>query len=108
MKEDLGKKISVDVIGPAGEHESIMAGVASERVRLAARSGVGAVMGSKRLKTVVVKPIKKFMAQNKDVLLTGKSSLEGFNANSKKFFTTFGTTGITADSAINGNAPVLN
>ncbi|MDA1239520.1 MAG: aldehyde ferredoxin oxidoreductase family protein [Chloroflexi bacterium] len=108
MKEDLGKKISVAVIGPAGEHQSIMAGIANERGRLAARSGVGAVMGSKRLKAVVVKPTKKIMAQNKDVLLTVKSSLEGFNANSKKFFTTFGTTGITANSAINGDAPVLN
>jgi aldehyde:ferredoxin oxidoreductase len=52
-----------------------MSGVANERGRLAARSGVGAVMGSKNLKAVVAKPTKKIMAQNKDVLLTVKSSL---------------------------------
>lgn len=108
MKEELGKKISVAVIGPAGENLSIMSGIANERGRLAARSGVGAVMGSKKLKAVVAKPTKKIMAQSKEVLLTVKSSLEGFNQGSKQFFTTFGTTGITANSAINGDAPVLN
>lgn len=108
MKEDLGKKISVALIGPAGEHLSIMSGVANERGRLAARSGVGAVMGSKKLKAVVCKPTKKIMAQNKDVLLTVRDSLQGFNQRSRQFFTTFGTTGITANSAINGDAPVKN
>lgn len=108
MKEELGKKISVALIGPGGENQSIMAGVANERGRLAARSGVGAVMGSKMLKAVVAKPTKKIMAQNKDVIMTVKSSLEGFNQATKTFFTTFGTTGITANSAINGDAPVLN
>ena len=108
MKEELGKKVSVALIGPAGENLSIMSGVANERGRLAARSGVGAVMGSKKLKAVVVKPTKKIMAQDKDVLLTVKSSLQGFNQGAKQFFTTFGTTGITANSAINGDAPVLN
>lgn len=108
LKEELGKKISVALIGPGGEHLNITAGIANERGRLAARSGVGAVMGSKRLKAVVVKPARKIMAQNKEVLQTVKSSLEGFNAASKQFFTTFGTTGITANSAINGDAPVLN
>ena len=50
FKEELGKKVSVAVIGPAGEKLNYMAGIANERGRLAARSGVGAVMGSKLLK----------------------------------------------------------
>ena len=65
-------------------------------------------MGSKKLKAVVVKPTKKIMSQNKEVILTVKDSLQGFNQGTKKFFTTFGTTGITANSAISGDAPVLN
>jgi aldehyde:ferredoxin oxidoreductase len=108
MKEELGKKISVALIGPAGENLNLMSGVANERGRLAARSGVGAVMGSKKLKAVVCKPTAKIMAQTKEVLLTVKSSLEGFNKGTKQFFTTFGTTGITANSAINGDMPVKN
>jgi len=108
MKEDLGKKISVALIGPAGENMSIMAGVCNERGRLAARSGVGAVMGSKNLKAVVAKPTKKIMSQSPEVIKTVRSSLDGFNQATKQFFTTFGTTGITANSAISGDAPVLN
>jgi len=44
----------VACIGPAGERRSLLAGVVNDRQRLAARSGVGAVMGSKNLKAVAV------------------------------------------------------
>ncbi len=42
------------VIGPAGERLSLISGVFNDRGRMAARSGLGAVMGSKRLKAVVL------------------------------------------------------
>lgn len=45
----------VACIGPAGEKMSLLAGVLNDRQRLAARSGVGAVMGSKNLKAVAVR-----------------------------------------------------
>jgi aldehyde:ferredoxin oxidoreductase len=44
----------VACIGPAGEKLSLLAGVVNDRQRLAARSGVGAVMGSKNLKAIAV------------------------------------------------------
>jgi aldehyde:ferredoxin oxidoreductase len=44
----------VACIGPGGEKLSLLSGVINDRVRLAARSGVGAVMGSKNLKAVAV------------------------------------------------------
>ncbi len=47
--------IKIACIGPAGEAQSLLAGIVSERGRIAARNGVGAVMGSKRLKAVAVK-----------------------------------------------------
>ena len=47
----LGQKKHHAVIGPAGEHMVLFAGIASNE-RMAARTGVGAVMGSKRLKAV--------------------------------------------------------
>lgn len=55
------KKPSIAVIGQAGENVSLIAGICNDRGRIAARSGVGAVMGSKKLKAVVLagsKPIK--------------------------------------------------
>ena len=48
------KKPCVACIGPAGERLSLIAGVCNEGGRIAARSGVGAVMGSKKLKAVVL------------------------------------------------------
>jgi aldehyde:ferredoxin oxidoreductase len=48
-------KLKIASIGPAGEAQSLMAGIANERGRIAARGGVGAVMGSKRLKALAVR-----------------------------------------------------
>lgn len=48
------KKPSVILIGEAGEKLSLISGVCHDGGRIAARSGVGAVMGSKRLKAVVL------------------------------------------------------
>ncbi|MBN1569536.1 MAG: aldehyde ferredoxin oxidoreductase family protein [Acidobacteria bacterium] len=47
--------IKIACIGPSGEAQSLLSGVVSERGRIAARNGVGAVMGSKRLKAFAVK-----------------------------------------------------
>lgn len=41
-------------IGPAGEKQSLIAGISHDFGRMAARSGLGAVMGSKNLKAVVL------------------------------------------------------
>ncbi len=42
-------------IGPTGEQRSLLAGIVNEKGRIAARSGVGAVMGSKQLKAIAVR-----------------------------------------------------
>jgi aldehyde:ferredoxin oxidoreductase len=56
LKEKLGNPhYRVAVIGQGGEKLSRIAGIVNDRGRLAARSGLGAVMGSKRLKAVVVR-----------------------------------------------------
>ncbi|MCP5066025.1 MAG: hypothetical protein GY946_05600, partial [bacterium] len=44
----------VITIGPAGEKKSLISGIVNDGGRIAARSGVGAVMGSKLLKAVVL------------------------------------------------------
>jgi aldehyde:ferredoxin oxidoreductase len=54
----LGKKKSHAVIGPAGENLVLFAGIVSNE-RIAGRTGVGAVMGSKRLKAVSVSGTRK-------------------------------------------------
>lgn len=54
LKGRHGKKAAVASIGPAGEHLSLIAAIMNDYGRAWGRSGVGAVMGSKRLKAVVV------------------------------------------------------
>ncbi len=49
------EKIRVAGIGPASERLALISGIVNDRGRVAARSGVGAVMGSKRLKAVAVR-----------------------------------------------------
>lgn len=56
LLEEVGdKKARVLTIGPAGEKLSPIAAVMNEKYRAAGRSGVGAVMGSKNLKAIVVR-----------------------------------------------------
>jgi aldehyde:ferredoxin oxidoreductase len=57
LKAKLGDPHSwtITCIGPAGEKLSLLAGIVNEKGRIAARSGVGAVMGSKMLKAVAVR-----------------------------------------------------
>jgi len=54
LKAELGKSVEVACIGPSGENLSLISAVIS-MTRTAARSGLGAVMGSKKLKAVAVK-----------------------------------------------------
>lgn len=64
----------VSCIGPGGEKQVLFATVMNDKDRAAGRSGMGAVMGSKKLKAVVVKGTKgisvadksKFMAATLD------------------------------------------
>ncbi len=54
-----GKKISFAMCGPVGEYLGLMAGISitdtdGRPSRLAARGGVGAVMGSKKVKAIVI------------------------------------------------------
>ena len=46
------KKVRVSTIGVSGEKLSLISGVVTEGGRIAARSGLGALMGSKNLKAV--------------------------------------------------------
>ena len=66
-----GRKISaVAVIGPAGEKLSLIAGICNDRGRIAARSGVGAVMGSKKLKAIVLSGSHKIGCVDRETVRT--------------------------------------
>ena len=59
LHEHYGNKVSLGLCGPVGEYQGMLAGIAfsdTERrpSRLSARGGVGAVMGNKKVKAIVV------------------------------------------------------
>ena len=55
MKEELGTDVRIACIGPSGEKLSLIAAVMNDKGRAAARSGLGAVMGAKKLKAIAVR-----------------------------------------------------
>jgi aldehyde:ferredoxin oxidoreductase len=62
------KKPNVAVIGQSGEKCSLIAGICNEGGRIAARSGVGAVMGSKKLKAVVLTGTKPMPCADREAV----------------------------------------
>ncbi|MFX1501143.1 MAG: aldehyde ferredoxin oxidoreductase family protein [Promethearchaeota archaeon] len=73
LKKDYGKFIKTAGIGQAGENVSKISGIANDKGRIAARSGLGAIMGAKKLKMLVLKGERKIPIFNrKEFLELGK------------------------------------
>jgi aldehyde:ferredoxin oxidoreductase len=58
LHDEFGEKVSLAICGPVGEYQGLMAGISmsdpeGRPVRIAARGGVGAVMGAKKVKALV-------------------------------------------------------
>jgi len=98
LRGKYGEKIGVYSIGPAGEHRLPSATVAANDLegypsRHAARGGLGAVMGSKGIKAIVVIPSKKSKVEMHDLKKFREASTPFAKqlAETKKVFSTFGT-----------------
>lgn len=87
-------KARILTIGPAGERMSLLACIMNDKYRAAGRSGVGAVMGSKNLKAIVVRgtgktePAKAEMTKE---ILTGIRKKIQENDVTAKGLPTYGT-----------------
>jgi aldehyde:ferredoxin oxidoreductase len=68
LKGEFGRKVQVASIGVAGENLVLISGIVTDKGRIAARSGLGAVMGSKNLKAVVAKGTKSIPIADPDGL----------------------------------------
>ncbi|MGY5853298.1 MAG: aldehyde ferredoxin oxidoreductase family protein [Candidatus Thorarchaeota archaeon] len=68
LLEDTDAKAQVSCIGPGGENQVKLASIMTDKHRAAGRGGVGAVMGSKLLKAIVVKGTGKAVPEKKDDL----------------------------------------
>lgn len=81
LRERHGKRAQVACIGPSGEKLSLLAGISTDRGRLAARGGLGAVMGSKNLKAVVADGKMRVSVQDKAAV---KALSKGFRQRFEK------------------------
>ena len=104
------EKVQVASIGPAGEKLSLSAAIMTDEGRAAGRSGLAAVMGSKKVKAVTVRGTGTIPIADKDKLLGfRKKALEALNKNPMSSgFRKYGTTGGTAGSISSGDCPVKN
>lgn len=97
--EDLGdSKIESSIIGPAGENLVLYANIMHMRSRANGRNGVGAVMGSKNLKALVVKrqtPVKPVDPDGMKTLTLNVKQRMAENA-------------AIVDTAMNGSAGVVD
>ena len=94
LQEASDPKARVLTIGPAGEKQALLANVMNDVYRAAGRSGVGAVMGSKNLKAIVVRGRGKLKPARDDESKTVlKSVLKKISENevTSKGLPTYGT-----------------
>jgi aldehyde:ferredoxin oxidoreductase len=107
-KELRDQRARVACIGLAGENKVKLAGIANDHGRFAARTGLGAVMGSKNLKAIAVRgrgevPLyapQEFKAITKQILDLNK---DDFQAQS---FRLYGTAGYVNVSHMLGDMPI--
>ncbi len=81
LKDRVGKRCSVACIGPAGENLVYFANVMNDEHRAAGRTGIGAVMGSKKLKAIVVGGDERPQPKSDDFESVSKEALEKIKKN---------------------------
>ncbi len=112
IQKDAGdKKIRIASIGPASEKLSLISGIVNDAGRVAARSGVGAVMGAKKLKALAVRGTGKAGIADKDALdrlrkafIKEMRDMGGF----ADLLMKHGTCGLTGGLVASGATPVKN
>ncbi len=98
-------------IGPAGERMSLLSCIINDRGRAAGRSGLGAVMGSKRLKAVVLLDgIKEVPVADPDGMKDAMRRHRDFLKEQPrwKVMRQYGTCGSMAGLAMKGDSPTKN
>jgi aldehyde:ferredoxin oxidoreductase len=118
LRDAFGEKAGVICNGPAGEYMMRGAGVVCAApkgdLRFAARGGMGAVMGSKKLKAIVVVPAKTSQLKYFDKAVFDEAAKEYHQMlidampNIKKSNQLYGTTGMTKIVSDLGFLPTRN
>jgi len=110
LKAELGdKKVEIAQVGPAGEKLSNFAAVMNMANRAWGRTGVGAVMGSKKLKAIVVRGRGKVTPANKARLAAlSKKGAGEFPGSDMELFGKYGTADTVMANHGAGGLPTNN
>ena len=114
LLSEYGKQSRVACIGPSGEMKSLIASIMTDHGSAAARSGLGAVMGAKKLKAVVARgSLEVPLADKATVLSLRTEQIKAWRANGTttapwEEMHKYGTSITTYNSAHNGDSPVKN
>ncbi len=110
LQDEIGdQRIEIAQIGPAGEKLANFAAIMNMSNRAWGRTGVGAVMGSKKLKAIVVRGTQKVNpADKKAVTELSKQGAKGFPGSGMENFGRYGTAGAVIGQQNGGGLPTRN
>lgn len=109
LKADFGDDIEVLQCGPAGEKLTRYAAIINMRSRANGRTGMGAVMGSKKLKAVVVQGNQRPpVADREELKRLAKWGADNFEKSDVYAFRTLGTSGVISGQQLAGGFPTRN
>lgn len=109
LKERFGNDTDAAFIGPAGERMALTSGIVTYDARICARGGLGAVMGSKRVKAVLVKGEREIPVHDRQkVKQLRKESLPKATDGLGNLLNKYGTCGLMVSANESGDAPVKN
>jgi len=112
LRAEFGKDAGIACLGPVGERAQLLACVMNDKGRAAGRSGLGAVMGSKRIKAIVA-------VGEQEVTIADQARMEAIRQECLDFFRSpegalyelfhnYGTPGVTANAVRTADAPIKN
>ena len=113
LQDELNDRlVRVACIGPSGESLALISCVINDKGRAAGRSGIGAVMGSKRLKAVAVRGTRKMVIADPERVKALRGNFNKGIRESQEFMTCvlkdYGTCGTFREFLTRGDAPIKN
>ncbi|MBN2284924.1 MAG: aldehyde ferredoxin oxidoreductase family protein [Tissierellales bacterium] len=111
LKEEVGDEtVKMSQIGPAGENKIRYACMINDLKHASGRSGMGAVMGAKNLKAIVVKGTNKIQFKNEDAIMDISKWYAGYFKDNPLSYGLYlyGTAGIVNGYSKVGTLPTRN
>jgi aldehyde:ferredoxin oxidoreductase len=108
LQSELGKDTAVSCIGPSGEKLGLISCIMHNKGNAAGRSGLGAVMGSKKLKAVAVKGKMKVPVADEEGTHELRTRYLAKMGGHMDWIKKYGTSFVTLRSALTGDSPVKN